>query len=381
MRGKLKLLSIVVAGLLVGCGQVQDTETETVVTPVWHETIDVDGRVEATENEELYLAFPAKIKAIHIKDGEVVNKGQALFTLDTTDYEEVISEKKGEIALLQAELDALKNPENTLVADLQYVQEQIKVKEDYKNNETDPEIKQLKNNITLLNEELIRLKSDYETSKKLSEVGGVSEKSLQEIKDMISAKEKEIENVENSIVAYKTNINLELSQLESKAQSLNLQMSETDRTNAANMKVLQVKLDNANAQLSNLKQKYDTVTLKEGQLLAQKNQLLVYDIKCVVGSPVAANTQLLARCANLESIIVKIDIPIEDLLSVQVGNQVVINAYNEQTQEIIGRISRLSNHAIDKDGDSYIEAEVEITEGKELLQVNAQLDGTIYLSE
>lgn len=381
MKREIKILGVLVASLLMGCGQVKEVETETIATPVWDQTIDVDGKVEATEREELYLGFPAKIKAIHIKDGDIVSKGQALFTLDTKDYDEIIEEKEGEIAVLQAELEALKDPKNTLIADLQYVEEQIKVQQDYKNNETAPEIKKLKNNITVLNEEITTLKADYETNKKLQEVGGVSEKSLQEIKDKISAKEKELENAESSIAEYKTNIDLELSKLASQKQSLNLQMSETDRANAAQMKVLQVKIDNANMQLSNLKQKYQTVTLSKGQLLSQKDQLLVYDIQGFVGSQVAANTQFLARCANLNSIIVTIDVPVEDLLRVKIGDKVTINAYNEQTQEIEGTISHLSSHAIDKDGDSYIEAEVEITRGKELLQVDAQIDGTIYLSE
>lgn len=381
MKRKIKILGVLVVSLLVGCGQVKEVETEAAAAPVWDQTIDVDGKVEATEREELYLGFPAKIKAIHIKDGDIVSKGQALFSLDTTDYDEMIGEKEGEIAVLQAELDALKDPENTLIADLQYAEAQIKVQQDYKNNETAPEMKQLKNNITVLNEELTALKADYGTNKKLQEVGGVSEKTLQEIKNKISAKEKEIENAESSLAAYKTNIDLELSKLTAQKQSLNLQMSETDRANAAQMKVLQVKIDNANTQLANLKQKYKTVTLSKGQLLSQKDQLLIYDIQSVVGSQVAANTQLLARCANLNSMIVTIDVPVEDLLRVKVGDKVTVNAYNDQTQEIEGTISHLSSHAIDKDGDSYIEAEVEITKGKELLQVDAQVDATIYLPE
>lgn len=382
MNRKIKFVGILTMSLLVGCGQVKEAETEVATSsPEWEQTIDVDGKVEAIEREEIYLGFPAKIKAIHIKDGDIVNKGDALFTLDTTDYEETIEEKEGEIAVLQAELDALRNPKNALIADLQYAEKQIQVKKQERDNEDSPELKKLKNNITLLNEEISSLKADYETHKQLSEVGGTSEKSLQDIKDKISAKQKEIENAEHSIAEHKKNIDLEMSKLESQKQSLNLQMSESDRANMAQMKVLQVKIDNANAQLTNLKQKYKTVTLSKNKLLSQKDQLLIYDIQGYVGSQIAANSQLLARCANLNSIVVSVDVPVEDLLRVKIGDKVTIKAYNEQTEDIEGTISHLSNHAIDKEGDSYIEAEVEVTKGKELLQVDAKIDGTIYLSE
>ena len=367
--------------LLIGCGQVKESQTEVTPSPEWEQTIDVDGKVEATEREELYLGFPAKIKSIHIKDGDIVNKGDALFTLDTTDYDETIQDKEGEIAVLQAELAALKNPKNALVADLQYVEKQLKVKGEERDNENSPELKKLKNNLALLNEELASLKADYETNKQLSEVGGASEKSLQDIKDKISAKQKDIENTQNSITQHKKDMNLEMSKLESEKQGLNLKMSESDRENVTQMKVLQVKIDNANTQLAKLKQKYKTVALSNNELLSQKDQLLIYDIQGYVGSQIAANTELLARCANLNSVVVEIDIPVEDLLRVKVGDKVAIKAYNDQTEEIEGTISHLSNHAIDKEGDSYIKAEVEVTKGKELLQVDAQVDAIIYLSE
>lgn len=136
----------------------------------------------------------------------------------------------------------------------------------------------------------------------------------------------------------------------------------------------------AKQELEVLKNQTKGVYIKEGQLLAAKDNLLVYDIGCVAGSQITNNTQVLAKCVEVNNLIVTLNIPTEDLGKIAMGSEVKLDVYTNQDKSIKGKISRISNHAEIIDGDSYIKADVTVDEGIELLKLDEKLDASIEIN-
>jgi RND family efflux transporter MFP subunit len=102
-----------VAAMLAGCGQSQQQESAaappavTVANPVQRTVVDQDeyvGRFAALDSVEIRSRLSGYLSGIHFKDGQMVKKGELLFTIDRRPFQIALEQMKANLAQARANL-------------------------------------------------------------------------------------------------------------------------------------------------------------------------------------------------------------------------------------------------------------------------------------
>lgn len=107
-----RLAGLVAATALAGCGQggqqsAAPLPAVTVANPVQHTVVDQDeyvGRFTAVESVEIRSRLSGYLAQIHFTDGQMVKKGDLLFTIDRRPFEIVLEQMKANLAQARANL-------------------------------------------------------------------------------------------------------------------------------------------------------------------------------------------------------------------------------------------------------------------------------------
>ena len=107
-----RLAGLVAAMALAGCGQGQQQSavllpTVTVAKPVQRTVVDQDeyvGRFAAVDSVEIRSRLSGYLAQIHFTDGQMVKKGDLLFTIDRRPFEIVLEQMKANLAQARANL-------------------------------------------------------------------------------------------------------------------------------------------------------------------------------------------------------------------------------------------------------------------------------------
>lgn len=113
VSGLARLAALLTACVLAGCGQGRDqakTEalpTVTVARPVQRTVVDQDeyvGRFLAVDSVEVRARVSGYLSAIHFTDGQMVKKGDLLFTIDRRPFQIVLDQMRANLAQARATL-------------------------------------------------------------------------------------------------------------------------------------------------------------------------------------------------------------------------------------------------------------------------------------
>jgi len=108
-----RLTVLVTAAALAGCGQGQQQQNAaappavTVANPVQRTVVDQDeyvGRFAAVESVEIRSRLSGYLSAIHFIDGQMVKKGDLLFTIDRRPFQIVLEQMRANLAQARANL-------------------------------------------------------------------------------------------------------------------------------------------------------------------------------------------------------------------------------------------------------------------------------------
>src|SRR3984893_17230997 len=108
-----RLAVLVAAAALSGCGQGQQQQgaapppAVTVANPVQRTVVDQDeyvGRFAAVESVEIRSRLSGYLSAIHFTDGQMVKKGDLLFTVDRRPFQIVLEQMRANLAQSRANL-------------------------------------------------------------------------------------------------------------------------------------------------------------------------------------------------------------------------------------------------------------------------------------
>lgn len=96
------------------------------------------------------------------------------------------------------------------------------------------------------------------------------------------------------------------------------------------------------------------------------------------GSSVSGLGEPLIKFMDLDSLYAVIDIPEESLSQITLNTPVTFKVADQNISEpITGEVIRISNYAIEKEGDTIIEAYVKISSGKDFLRPGLSIDAYI----
>ena len=111
-RLKIAAVSVMMTGALYGCsqgaeGQAPGAPPVTVATPLRQQVVDWDeftGRFEAVEAVDVRARVGGYIQAVHFRDGQTVQRGQLLFTLDPRPAQAALAQARAQGAQAQSQL-------------------------------------------------------------------------------------------------------------------------------------------------------------------------------------------------------------------------------------------------------------------------------------
>jgi RND family efflux transporter MFP subunit len=111
-RGAALLPAAVLSLALAGCGQGQQQNAQalpvvTVANPVQRTVVDQDeyvGRFAAVDSVEIRSRLSGYLSEIHFQDGQLVKKGDLLFTIDRRPFEIVLEQMRANLAQAKANL-------------------------------------------------------------------------------------------------------------------------------------------------------------------------------------------------------------------------------------------------------------------------------------
>ena len=382
MNMKIAVTLILVCGCLItSCNpkaNVEQTSVEGSKQEVQEEKkVEVEGKVGAYDYEKIYIEFPAVVEKVQVKEGDIIDKGTALITFSNDDYLYTIGQKEKEVALLEAEIEKIKSSSNYLTAKVGTLEEKIALQRSYIDSSNDPEIQVLNNSIKTIDKQLQVNKELYETKKELYEVGSISAKELEDLELELEVQEREREEKQVKIEELKESNVIDLKDLQGQLDSLMMQINNEDKTSIYNLKINQTKREMKNEEIQQLRSKLSKEYIKNKAVIATKNNLLVNQMNCIVGTIVGDEKVQLLEVINLDSMIITIDIPVEDLVYFEVGTKVAIQVANAEESEIEGEVSRIEGKVIEVEGEMIIQADIKINKGKELLKVGQELDAIV----
>jgi RND family efflux transporter MFP subunit len=107
-----RLLAIALAAVLAACGQSQQAAAPpdpvvTVARPAQKAVVDLDeyvGRFVAVDSVEVRARVSGYLDAIHFQDGQIVRKGDPLFTIDRRPFETALAQARASLDQAKANL-------------------------------------------------------------------------------------------------------------------------------------------------------------------------------------------------------------------------------------------------------------------------------------
>ncbi|PHV70548.1 hypothetical protein CS063_09600 [Sporanaerobium hydrogeniformans] len=383
MKGsKISILSFSVL-LLTACSSEQAISSQAVTTKSAPSSLVFYGEVKAHTKEEILLDFPAKVIALHVEDGQKVQKGTPLVSLDIEDYKLQIATKEKELEINEVNLKQLLGNDNAQYAGLSAIKDQLKLKEGYIKEGTDPDLLSLKNMLPSLEKEVALAKQLYETNLSLFDAHSLASHELEISKQTYEAKLQELENTKLAMNKIKSTLELEVATLNSQLKSTQILSSNTDIEKRTRIEMLELKIEADKLVLDNMKQKLKQDYLKGSDVVAPNDHLIVYDIQCSKGSYITGTEGFsptpLLKTMSQDSLYILADIPEESLSNIQVGADVTIILADdhEKLPTLFGIVAQISERAVVKDGDTVVEATIEVQDGLDYLKPGLSVDVTL----
>lgn len=358
---------------LSACGQNVNTNSENESLLTQEEYLNVYGDVKVDRSQEFVIDFPAKIETIFINDGDLVKKGDKLIALDLKDYLLEIQLKENEVQILESQLKKLSENSNPLMPDISRIQNELRIKENYLLTGEDPDLIPLKNRLEIIEKAIAISQQEYEANQELFEMGAITEKELKQSEQIYKSNLKDKEDTLMAIEKVKSNRRIEIDGLKIQLESISRQAANTDKQKLYETEELSIRIESAKLQVNAMKSKLNRAFIQDNYIVVPEDNLIIYDIYCKEGSRIGPE-QALLKAMYQDTMMVIADIPEESISLVSAGAEAIIVPPYENGEEITGRIRTISNRAVEKDGDIYLEAIIDIEKGKELLKPGMTVD-------
>ena len=370
---KLFLLALSSLLLLSGCNTAEPTSVEVAAPPA---SLVLYGDVTADNPQLITLDFPAKVATVHVKNGDILQKDDILFTLDFSDYLLQMSSKEKELEEAQIQLKNLEQSLNPQLAQYDATSENLALKKKYLQQGSDPEIIPLESELELLEKEATTTKSLYKTNQELFTNGLLAQQELDASEQAYKAILQKIEATSSAIKQIKDARTLEVNTLSNELKSIKSQISNTDQEKSTSLEKLRVQIALLEETISNMKSKLDKPYLMENTIIAPVNDMVVYDIAVMNGSDLSSTNGILGKLLSQDSLYILADIPEESLSLVKEGQPVSISlaGHTDSQPVLAGTISQIAGCATLKDGDTVVEAHIKVTEGSKHLKAGLSAD-------
>ena len=316
---KIFIIGILLLFIITGCNKTPTSQVNNQKVETNH-SIEVFGTIRALDAKNIMIDFPATIENICVREGQRVKKGLPLVTLNINQFKAEIKKKETELNVARLELSKTDNDAalKKLLNDLQY-------------------------------EENL-----YQKTQLLYEAGAISKYQLD---DDSSSLEKLRKTVEELKIA--------------------LNSLENERNN--NMQIQQEKISSLEYELKMLRDKLDKSYLQDNVIANDTENGVVYDINYLPGD-VIDNEKKVLSIINSDSIFVQADVAEEFIKDVKLNAQTTIVPIADKSKMYKGRIVKISDKAMQKNGETIIPVDIAIDNPDSFLMPDFNVDVAIDIN-
>lgn len=368
---------ILVVGIgVVGCTSTTESLEETQVQEVETDLgIEVEGDVVALGTQQINIDFKAEVNEINIQEGEIANKGDNLIALDTSEYKNDILIKQKEIENYKLEYAQMEKKLSSNGVKIANKQDEIDKLQNELARGDNEEIQLLQLNIETIDKKISSLNDKYKNYEELLKVGGIAEKELSDVQEEIDSLKSEKESKLIEIEKKQKDKKNQIESLGNEIEELRSDMNQQDIEVSNELEKLNVNLEIAQIELDTMQSKLKSSNIAKDNIVASKDNLLVNSINCQVGGSAQGN---IIELVDMNSLIVRIQIPIEEMENVKIGDKVEVEVYSNQSVVIEGEVTCIKQKAVEVNGETVILADVKINSGYELLKPGLHIDAVIY---
>lgn len=364
MKYKKYLAGFTAASLLlafcIGCGNKNSASTPSSATETSSaKTNDIVawGEVKYNDEYQINIDFPSTVQNILVDEGDLVKRGDSLIMLSTDDYQKNIKKLQAQVDSSQAALNNVNQA--AIEADIATLKSQISSKTAELDNGSKAELQLLQSSLTRANKEIKDAQNDVNKYQTLFHDGVISQADLDKYTDVLNQKQKAKTDIEDNLTKTKRTLQEELDSLNTSLKYKEVQLNQQkDAASAA-----QIDLDVMN---SKAKKPY----LSGNTIISNLDYGIVKEISVVKGSAVGTQyaAQKVIDLIDSSSIYVSAEVPEEFIRQISADSKVTIVPTANKSLKIEGKIMRIANEAIEKDGDRIVKVQVKPNDKENVLK-------------
>lgn len=361
--GIVMILAAAIGIISTGCGS-EAAAKEVTQTEETEETteISVFGKVEAIDEEEIYIDFPAYVKDILVEEGEEVKAGDQLIALDYEEYKNTI-----ETARVQKQLNMVGTQDSlqevsAINSQISALEKEKALKQSYL-QESNYQIQTLQNSLQVLDDKLAKAKEDYAALQSLLEAGAGTEEAVKEQKLSMNALENEKKNLEKQLQSFKEATQLEIDQLAATIAGKKDEMTQKKETNTRANSKEALSAQISDLSIENMNAKLNKPYIKDNYIVSAINHGIVEEIACEKGSFVGNNgPSYCMKLLDKDSIQVVADVPEEFINQIALNDSCKVIPYYDNTMSLDGKVVRINSRAVKEDGEVIVKVYIELTD-------------------
>ncbi len=332
-----------------GCGKkdakdaIAQQEQEQSKAPA-QQTVQAFGVVKTKQVKGIMLDLPASIAKLHVQEGQRVKKGDVLITLSLKEIEEQIKEKEDSLKIAELELQKLLED----------------IGDNNKNIDYEPEIIQANNNLVKVQIEYEKLEKDLKNKEVMLKEGAISQNEYDDSRVVLEQKQKELENDKIRLEALKNN------------------QRTSNNKDALDIKIKEQNIASLKSQLQTLKDKIAESGIKGNEIICDIPNGVIEKINNAAGDRLNAEKQIMS-ILDLDTLIVQANVAEDFIKDIKVGSKAIVNPLANPGKEYEGTISRISNMAVQENGETVVPVEITLTKVDDFLLPNFNMNIKVIL--
>jgi len=340
-----KVLTVICLAALIllaaGCSNKADVdasaqpEQEQTGTPS-QQTVQAFGVVKTKQVNGIMLDLPASIAKVHVQEGQRVKKGDVLITLSLKEIEEQIKQKEDSLRVAELELQKLLEGMGGNSSG---------------NIDNEPEIIQARNNLHNIQVQYDNMEKDLNNRAAMLNKGAISQKEFDDFKVSLEQKKKELENEKVKLEDLKNNKLI------------------SDKKTELDVKIKNQNIASLKSQLQTLKDKIAESGIKGNEIICDIPNGVIEQINNAAGDRLNAEKQVMS-ILDLDTLIVQANVTEDFIKDIKIGSKAIINPLANLDKEYEGTVSRISNMAVQENGETVVPVEITITEVDDFLLPN-----------
>lgn len=383
MKSFLKMISVSVILILVlaACGNNEVKDAATYTKQDEHNFIETFGVVKSAEVKNIVIDFPASVKKVHVKEGELVDMGQPLITLDYEGFLVQIQNKEKELEMAKMELSQKIDSVGVQMSEVNALRKLIDSKKAGLGNETDADIKRLKNELDQAEEDYKKISDELELKKGLFNAGTISQKEYDECSMELERRRRIRDNAKASFESAKDNKRMEIEKLEREIDQKLIQLdninSKSKISEIGNIKMQNENIKILEMELDLLKKKLDKSYIKGNDIVSDMDKSVVFGIGPTNGDIIYQQNKVLSLM-GIKGQIVEADVPEEFVKDLKIGASVFMTPVADYSKKYDGKVQRISSKATKRNNDTVVTIDITIENGDDFLLPGFNMDVFIF---